>query len=394
MLRRLVLVLGLAAACGREPEVAFDGPRCPEQTTVLAGLDTLTSIGFTGVDVFATVGGAHTAPIAWSTDFGPETGETQLTATIVYEGGEIRHVIPINAGTPGCPAHLDIDVAVTLESDGGALAEQFTATLRAYTPTLAVLGASLPFTELAGSLAPKTLAPGAELGTLDLTLGVGPSGLFGDATTSTHTVMGGGVLVSFLDVARWPASSPCEHLTEAPIAPTDPFQNFSVADALLLPAAAPLALTWQGSPPTALSLALTDPPDFACVTYQGGPLGTIRTLATAVVATGDLRWDGELPVELLAHPNPDGTLHDLEIVPPHDIVLVPTADFAATYGLHDIDFAGFSDAFLQLTGSFTPDGDAAGAVDVLGIKHNPCPPTGGCMGDDIVTLAAATWSSP
>lgn len=405
----------LVASCVTEIEVFGDSPyTCIEETTVLDGLDAMSSVGFTPADVLALAGGPHSVTMRWAGPFadgstrvvfGPESGEAELTVDIQYEGGEIHHIAsttmyPHPTPEAYCRDRIEITVTATVHTGGGALAETVVAPLSAATPNLATLDVSIPFTELKGSLAATELQPdGAELQPLELSIGVSPAGLFGTATTTVAVRDGNSVGVGFLDVARWPADSRCQP-GEVPLGLDDALDGFTAAEALAVVGdAGALSLTWEGGPATAMSLALNHDGAPACAVYEGEMSGSMRLFADAAITTDDGRWDGSLPVEVVATPTLDKALASVDIrTADLFATVVPPAEFVATFGLEGIDLGTYASIGVDLRGSFTRETDtvtAAGEVEVVGLEQNPCPdPEAGCMGTDVVTLAAATWTTP
>jgi hypothetical protein len=397
-----------------------DGAGCKEEATVIAGLDAATALGFTAAEVLASAGGPHMSAMTWSggladgpvdVELSPAAGDTELTVTIDYAGGEIRHIKStpegFDEGNDGgfvaeCHDRIEIDVEVAVASADGGLAESFVAPLRATSRGISTLRHTIEFADLAGSLALAKVEPAdAKIGPLDLDIGVSPSGLFGSASALVEVEIGGGVGATFMNVARWPSgATPCDELGEAPVALDDKIALFSAADALALAAkASGLSLTWQGQDPTELTLGLAHDGDSICARYEGESVGSLRFGATATVKTADGRWDGAFPVEISVQPAADGTLASVQFYryAPYGET-VPAADFAAFFGLQDVDLTGYDAASLDFSGEFTPAGEAAaasGKLDVLGVIQHMCSnePGAPCMGNDVQTIESATWSS-
>lgn len=426
-LSALLLVASLAPACidadpsPHEPGGELGAGGCVEEVTILAGVDAASALGFSAADVLAHAEGEHTSAMIWSggtnegvatVELGPEVGAGELTVTIDYAGGEVRYIQSspkdVEEGSLGgfstiCNDRLEIDVAVDVASAGGGLAESFTAALRATTRGIATLHHEIAFADLQGSLAVTKVEPAhATVGPVELDLGISPSGLFGGASALLQVEHGGAVGVSQLSIARWPGGAdPCAEYGQAPVALNDAIAGFSAADALALVAKAPeLTLTWKDAQPTAMDLELTHDGSPVCAVYEGdGPLGALRFSASAAVTTDDGRWDGEFPLEVSAHPGPDGALASVRIyIPAAYLNSVPAADFLDTFGLADIDLTGYDEGSLDFSGEFTPAGEAAvatGQVTAFGVKLHNCSdePGGGCPGNDYVELANATWAS-
>lgn len=429
LLSTLVLASLLAPGCSQPQTTPLDegtnadgDSGCKEEATVLADLDAASALGFSAADVLAVAEGQHMSPMTWSkglndgpatVEFGPESGEGQLSVTIAYAGGEIRHIksTPESSGEGDggiyaeCHDRLEIDVEVAVDSAGGALAESFVAPLRATTRGIAHIRHAIEFADIEGSLALTKVEPAdAKVGPVDLDIGISPSGLFGTASALVEVEFAGGIGATFMNLASWPpGASTCElGFGEAPVGLDDKIAEFSAADALALAAkATDLSLTWQGGEPTALTLSLAHDGAAICAGYQGeGAAGNLRFTAQATVQTADGRWDGTFPVEVQARPAADGTLASVFVqVPAPYGNSIPAADFAATYGLADIDLTGYDEGALNFSGEFLPAGDAAtasGAVDVLGVKLHMCSdePGAPCEGNTYDSLDTATWSTP
>jgi hypothetical protein len=139
---------------------------CKEPALKLS-LSEVSPAGFSGEDVLALTLGAHRAPLHWNTEpsiatFGPEQGESSVEVVIEYRGGEVRFYktkAPAGSGAGvdsgaavTCQTdHLEVDVFARLTTAGGALAEEFSATLTATTPGHAQLSRDLLLTGLSGS---------------------------------------------------------------------------------------------------------------------------------------------------------------------------------------------------------------------------------------------------
>ena len=111
---------------------------CEDTTRVLAGVDEVsTLLGKSAADLLDDVGNGFTITAQYTEDTtiltqSPLGGETNLTVTVSYNGGEIREVdsTPVNGGSAGdCPDRLEIDVAITFSTADGAFAETWPAVL-------------------------------------------------------------------------------------------------------------------------------------------------------------------------------------------------------------------------------------------------------------------------
>ncbi len=145
---------------------------CDETTTTLDGAgDVSALVGVSADDVLTVTGGGFVVPATWSADTSlltqsPLGGETQLTVTIDFEGGEIREIesVPNEDGgqeiAMDCLHRLEIDVTLGVETDDGAFAESWPATL---TQSLASGGAGLATPALLADFDPYALAGNFEI---------------------------------------------------------------------------------------------------------------------------------------------------------------------------------------------------------------------------------------
>lgn len=389
---------------------------CEETVTVLAGVDAVSALGFSAADVLTVAEGAHDGPMVWGAGlsdgpiqvaFGPEMGAGQLTVGVTYQGGEVRHITSTPKGGgegdggffASCTDRLEVDVAVTVDSAGGAFAESFTAPLRATSRGIARIVHDLELADFQGSFAVTKLEPAdAEVGPIALDIGISGAGLFGGASSMVQLVDGDAALAGGLSIASWPSATPTCEYGEAPIGLDDAIAKFSANDALAVVAKAPnLALTWQGVPATAMTLSLT-PGAVACTAIEG-EIGTLRIPATATVQTADGRWDGSFAVEVSARPDAGGQLAGVTVfIQAAYASTVPAADFQAAFGLADVDLTGYDEGALDFSGEFVPAGDAAtatGQVTVLGVKKAMCSndPGAPCEGNTYDEIEMATWKS-
>ena len=201
--------LALLPACDLfsrvDPDIdgdSLEGSGCDEQVTVLAGVDAMSALGFTAADVLSVAAGAHESPMMWGAGiadgpvqvaFGPEAGAGKLTVGVTYQGGEVRFID--SAPKPGqyegdglvesnCTDRLEVDVAVTLDSEGGAFAESFTAPLRATTRGIAKIAHELALADIQGSFAVTKLEPAnATVAPIALDIGISGAGQFGGASS-------------------------------------------------------------------------------------------------------------------------------------------------------------------------------------------------------------------
>lgn len=145
---------------------------CDETTTTLDGAGVESAlVGVSADDVLVGTGGGFSVTATWSADTSlltqsPLGGETQLAVTIDFAGGEIREIesVPNEDGgqeiAMDCLHRLEIDVTLGVETDDGAFAESWPATL---TQSLASGGAGLATPTLLADFDPYALAGDFEI---------------------------------------------------------------------------------------------------------------------------------------------------------------------------------------------------------------------------------------
>jgi hypothetical protein len=129
---------------------------CDEQATSINDAQVKTELGFSIADVTAFASGTKQAPLLWHeptafTRSGevpavvtPESGTTEITFEITPTAGGARYITSTPAETAGnegglllggpggsCSDRIEIDVDVTLTTEGGAFDETISATLHA-----------------------------------------------------------------------------------------------------------------------------------------------------------------------------------------------------------------------------------------------------------------------
>ncbi|MCZ7584645.1 MAG: hypothetical protein M5R36_15635 [Deltaproteobacteria bacterium] len=113
---------------------------CDETSTVLSGVDDESDLlGISAGDVLDEAGGGFTATAAYAEDTSiltqsPLGGETELTVTIAYDGGEIREVesVPVEGGAEiaaDCRHRIEIEVSIGFATDDGAFDENWSGVL-------------------------------------------------------------------------------------------------------------------------------------------------------------------------------------------------------------------------------------------------------------------------
>lgn len=132
---------------------------CAEGSSTDIPLDEVTEAGFSAEDVLAYAEGEHHESIRWlkpeELRIGPESGDGEVTIAIERASERAKDFRPttdeIGLGAR-CQPWILVDVIVTIQSEGGALNERFTATLFAPDRRAAYVRATTPEGELAGAL--------------------------------------------------------------------------------------------------------------------------------------------------------------------------------------------------------------------------------------------------
>jgi hypothetical protein len=127
---------------------------------VLASLEQDTELGFSAADVLTVVTGDHEARVHWNaaprtpgfTGFQvqvtPGDVDERVRLTLAHDGSAPRYrtrtPVGLDAGAGSCPGQLELGVSVELRSEGGALDEQWSGTLKASDASEAVVVLGAP----------------------------------------------------------------------------------------------------------------------------------------------------------------------------------------------------------------------------------------------------------
>jgi hypothetical protein len=222
--------------------------------------------------VLARATGEFTSTLRWPAAGGkvsaaPESGDVPLTIRVSYLGAAAAYVDAINGGDPGtevlgCPDHVEVEVSVEVQTDGGALNERFDAVL-AMDHRTGRIGYRAPLRSLGGSL---SLEPPPRQGAKRTVLGpeleyflqiseLGTSGRlavivreFTNGTETTRVGLDTNPLVGF---AAWPAVRDCD--SDELVAPFDRgLDGVSPARISELVAAQDVPFTWVDGTETTL----------------------------------------------------------------------------------------------------------------------------------------------
>jgi hypothetical protein len=436
---RLFSVLALSIAIGgclqpqgggqsghdRDPDGGeTSGGNCTEDVIVLDGPDAATSLGFAASDVLAYAQGSVSAPLHWlpteGVTYGPESGESSIAFEVSYAGGEVRFVDAkpkessndggedLAYGGDACPDRIEIDVSVTITTAGGALAETFTAPLRAVDARYATLAASFEPGELAGAFA-ATPTDGSTVDSIDIDAGFSAGGTYGGIHgTMSLDAPEGVVGVGFVQYARWPSEKGCEDPGGIVVPTEGSFFDFSASDVLeLANGSVPGALHWKDGSESTIALALSTTADIACARVGSDfePEAGLSFEGRLVATSADGRIDADLPVRVDALADESGALVEVRLfIDAFMLNGVAPQDFESEVGVStQADLGGFDEVTVQLDATFVPGetaGVAHGSLTVLGLTIPDCienpPPADengapGCEGTDITEVDEVTW---
>jgi hypothetical protein len=371
---------------------SLGGGYCDADERVLDGTSADTTLGFTAADILAFAAGSHEEAIRWHDSFiatlGPEKGEHRVTVSLSHDDGEVRLMTPktsagsgtgsepaIDIGTPnggGCQPWLEIDVKVTIKTDGGALDESFDATLRSRNALFATLFTAPDPDHLGGAFAPEEiLEPGFELVQLDLSIGFTPFGVSGSfdgvfemrTDDSASAAAGGGA--PFADFGR----TGCKYNSFA-VGFDDMVEGASAQDVLDLVAGAhDLAVDWSDGTSSTATLVFTPANDGACVLLDDMFFGDADFVVdgSLVLTSADGRVMATWQVSARAQLDDSGKVDQVQLLldnnGPQNTDLsqsIPGAD------LSGYDSSGF-DFMLTISAQ-----DAMGELSVTGYKFAPC----------------------
>jgi hypothetical protein len=290
---------------------------CPAgDSTVLASVDTDTPLGFSAADILAFAGGSHEVTIRWNpsefASYGPESGDHALTITLSHDDGEIRFVEPKENNGDGdnhlgsllptapCSEWLEIDVTVTLKSDGGALDESFETTLMARSPLQAIASHQLKHDQVMGGFEITDVRiEGFMLAQLQLSMTFTPLGSSGNLSAVFEVRRGDAVgnAAAGGGLATWGVADCNDRFFGSGVGaeldqdvlgvrPNDVLELFEQK--------ASVEVSWQSGSSTTSTLAFTPAGESACIVFDEDGLGTARISipGTLTMQSEDGRLDG------------------------------------------------------------------------------------------------------
>jgi hypothetical protein len=297
-----------------EPDQVIDtqvAPPCEYDREPVDDADD-SAVGVSATEVLGFAEDTFDTDILWPEDpyaaaeYGPETsGGVQVeirrgngSAELLVPGGDAGVGV-------GCPPTLSVPVDVTVETEGGALREAFSAELLAISPELATFAVRIAADDLGGTLELENAPEGSELRSVTISGFVSPHGAAGSLEVHSGAGSEDEVVVQ---AAHWPAQGCGGELFQQPEivlpagAEVEGRTYAALRDALVT--ASPIPLQWSDGAES--ELTITPGRDSrACLSNQGGA-PRLRAAADLELASADGRLAGTLP----------GTLTD--IAPPGD----------------------------------------------------------------------------
>ncbi len=389
-----------------DPSLEPDG--CPEQVTVLSGIDEVSPLGIRAADMLALAAGDHESTVLWgeggsygsvSVELAPPVGEAAIAAGIHYAGGEVRFIDSTETALYywTCNDRLEVDVEVEVITNDGALNERFTAPLRSTIPQVATLSRRIALSELQGALALTSVEPPDAVEAVQIDVGVTAAGPFGAVSAASTAAMD--LTMGFeIGLAVWPASVPPCGSNAAPIPLDLAIVEYSAEDVLAFVGEfTDITLAWQDGEETALALSFA-PEETACVVHAAGLdryLGALEVPVEVAVTSADGRWAAVFPARLGAYPTTvGGTFDDIWI---RADLTRPSSDPDAAFGVQGLDLSGHERVRLVFEGRFSPDDGSTyrdGYLQVFGEHSVACPPAArNCYPTASVTLVDANWTA-
>ncbi len=397
------------------PNVVTDGDQatgglgCESETEVVEDLDEDVGLGFTAQDILDMAEGPFESSMQWGEspwlEFGPESGEGEVTLRVSHEGGEVRLLRPIepepnsdadsatDAATDadatdealdfeeGCMPALEVDVVVHLTSSGGALDETFEATLVARAADWATFYRELDPNRLDGRFEVTGIEPeDAELVQFAVNGALSPYGTSGHIGAVIESQSGDGdegvTSGAWADIARWPVAGECvtdEGLSESAIVvePDVSFGDFSVNDTLeLLQGLSPIDLQWQDGRATQLSLDV-ERSGAPCMQRDDYGHTTLSYPVQLGVETSDDVWKREFDGVAIAWRGQKGTLDSVGLRVTIDSIAPD--ELAEVSGLSGVDASGYDAATLNFSLEYEPAHETLfGWLELSGAKQAEC----------------------
>lgn len=401
---------------GSEPA---PGGFCSGGEQISVEVDAQTDLGFSANDILAFAAGTHEATIRWNPhdDFTTvaDLDVSTLSVTITHDSGEIgyRATRDIDLGGDGptghCPGSLRIGVDVALRSADGALDEERSGTLIAYSARNAVLWLPVATGELGGSLSIEAKGEFEDFGF---------TGIFVNLVLSEFGLSGDVSAQFDLDTPDSSARAVLEGVAELgldactrggfPIGPGDEVDGVSSDDILGFVANnAELDVQWSDSTTSPAIVGFAAEREAACLILDDpwAEESALIARGSLSIRSDDGRIDGSWPGIL--HGTLDAELElakvEFEFDPDSELPPVTADNLASVYGLQVADASGYDSLWFSLSLSIYADGGPTmGELRLQGLTDKECAaPTGepeplpvsdlatGCA--DAVDLLAASF---
>ena len=376
--------------------LAEHGGYCNAGDKTPLALDEDSTLGFSPNDLLAFASGTKEETIQWQMPrtgltYGPESGDRAITITVTPKG-TAHHVEPappgsnlIDHGGAGpaidldssmCTSWIEIDVEVTVESQGGAIDERFDAVLRGHTPHMASLYVSIKPEMFQGNFEAQLDSTLGELVIGGLQLGLrfssfGVSGTFDAWFQSVSTAggdsagvaTGGGAPLAIIGAASCIGSGFAVGLEDA-------VENVTAQDALDMLAEHPeIDITWETDATTTSSFAFAPATQSGCVLLDNELPGDLSIVidGTLSMTSADGRLEGSWPGRFEAHV--EGQAISRIVFRVDDKMMSNVALGGAYYGFPDIDLTTYDAAGTALDITVTPSA-LEGTITLIAYTYN------------------------
>jgi hypothetical protein len=286
-----------------------------------------------------------------------------------------------------CPPWLELDAIARVESDGGALDEQWPVTLRATQPDVLGFDGELSMAALSGTLAIDA-GTGGPVEALRLSGTISEGGSFGEIRTRPTPSAGE---AGERRVLRWPASEDCgAELSGAPLEADGVALGRSVAELRSTFAQpAPLFVTWNDGTQSGLGIT-AEPLTASCLRRQWWePLTRVGHDARVHAESADGRWSGDYPgVVIVGGDGPAARRAEL-----HAALDVPASE-RDRLGFSRLPDEPVDRLSLVLTLALDlQTGSAQGKVDVAGRRELECSDSGAPSRDQCVASSQVSFDT-
>lgn len=372
------------------PKTGGVDDRCDEMSLEI-DLDDDTALGFAPRHLLELASGPHTEPLHWRASpdfsFGPEGGVGSLTIEVTPTEAPPRYVDSIpkkDTYDDSCDDHVELDVMLSIQSAGGALAESIPATLSAGDAYVVRFDTALDPAMLGGTLTFESGSTPDELSLRGVFSQYGTSGTLETQSRSTsgHTASEERDLL-----ATWPTEELCDR-GATPTVGRDSGEASIQAGLELLAAVSGLVLRGPNDELVAVELGAMDDGGPACLASPNSifPRGSVVTEVVLSVSTDDGAIDHDLLGWLSVGAASDGSLGEATLNA--NCNAYPTVEFPGKCGEWGVDVADYIGVTVQAKISLRPPADAPevdGTFTISGVP--PCTEGDEACDDDPVDIA-------